>query len=572
MITNLKNIYKIFSSIQQTKNIFFISLVISVLGLLEIASLYSLYLIFSYLLDAKTYFATNSFYKFVESFNFIEINQNNYLQYVIILVFIIYFIKLFFSVLTYYLQFSFSEKIRIKLTEILLNSYIGKSFLFHVNTNISKLIRNINIEIGNFCTGVVQQLISVMTELVLLTFIIIFLFFFNTKIVVFSFLYIFPFFILYSYLSKKYFFKFGQVRHELSSKILKSLIEPLQSIKEIKVYGANDFFIKKNITLNKQLSRIQIFLNILSSTPRVIIEFLLISIILVVIFYGIFSDNLNQENLSISGVFCIAALRMMPSMSKILNATNLIKINLPALNVILKEINDKKINKLVSKDFLNFKEEILIDNIFFEYKSTNKNLFLQFSAKIKKGKITGILGDSGVGKSTLVNIINGLIKPEKGRILVDKVDINVNNNIYKWQKNISYVPQKIFLMDESVMNNIVFNTGEKQIDQELLIKCAKIADIYEYIESLPEKFDTIIGELGSKISGGQIQRLGIARALYKKRELLILDEATNSLDPTSEIKILNNIKNYQEKLTVILISHNKNALSICDEIIDLGNK
>ena len=141
-----------------------------------------------------------------------------------------------------------------------------------------------------------------------------------------------------------------------------------------------------------------------------------------------------------------------------------------------------------------------------------------------------------------------------------------------WQKNISYVPQKIYLMDDSIKNNIVFNLDEDEINEELLIDSCKIAEIYEFIQNLPDKFETKIGELGSKISGGQIQRLGIARAIYKKRELLILDEATNSLDQTTEIKILNNLKKSKEKMTIILISHNKNILNICDDFIDLSAK
>ena len=573
MITNLQNIIRIFSAIQQKKNFFFIPLIISVLGLLEIASLYCLYLILSYLLNPNINFDTNFFYKFFETLDIIEINQYNYLRFVIIFVFVIYLFKLFFSILTYYIQFSFSENVRVILTKNLISSYMNKDILFHVDTNMSNLIRNISIEIGNFCNGVVQQLISIMTELVLLIFIIIFLFFFNSNIVIFSFLYIFPLFILYSYISKSYFLKFGQTRHELFSKIFKSLIELFQSVKEIKVYGAIAYFVEKNITLNKKLSKIQIFLNILSTTPRVIIEFLLISIVLIILFIGSASTNFTQENFSIAGVFMIAALRMMPSMSKMLSASNLIKTNLPAVRVILKEIEKFKIDKkIINNDVLEFKHEIKLDNISFKYKSTNKILFSELNAQIKKGKITGIIGDSGVGKSTLVNIINGLIKPEKGKILVDQTDINLNDNIYKWQKNISYVPQKIFIKDESIKYNISFNLDEKQIDQESLITSAKIADIYEYIESLPEKFDTVVGELGSKISGGQIQRLGIARAIYKKRQLLILDEATNSLDPKTEIKILNNLKKYHEKLTIILISHNKNALSVCDEWINLSDK
>jgi len=268
-------------------------------------------------------------------------------------------------------------------------------------------------------------------------------------------------------------------------------------------------------------------------------------------------------------MFAIASLRLMPSMTKIMNATNLMKTNLPSVEIILKEVNNYSFEKQNSSNFLNFKNEISIENIFFKFKSTDKIIFSNFSLKINKGKLIAITGKSGTGKSTFVNIINGLIKPEKGNIKVDKVDIYLNNNIYKWQKNISYVPQKIFLMDETIKNNIAFDLNDNQINEELIVKSAKIAEIYDFIESLPKKFDTKIGQLGSKISGGQIQRLGIARAIYKNRKLLILDEATNSIDEQTEVKIIENLKKSSNQLTILLISHNKNISKVCDEVINL---
>jgi ABC-type bacteriocin/lantibiotic exporter with double-glycine peptidase domain len=572
LIVELQKIFRILNSVQKSIKLFLISIVIAIQVLFEVISLYSIYLIFNYLINTNANFNTNFFYNLLEAFNFFDFDENYYLQYLIIFVLIIYILKLLFAFLTFFLQFSFVETVRIDITKKVFNSYLNKNFEFHNETNISELLRNISTEIGNFCNGVAQQLLFLITELLLLIFIILFLFFFNSKIVIFSFLCIMPLFIIYSYLSRNYFIKFGQARHILFAKIFKSLIEPFQSIKELKIYSAIEYFVEKNILLNKKLSKVQIMLNLLNSTPRVIIEFIIVSILLAIIFFANSSGKINQENLSLAGIFAIAAIRMMPSMSKILNTTNLIKSNLPSVNVIFDELSKTINKKKILEDKLNFNTEIQVKNIDFKYKSSNKKLFSNFNASIKKNKVTGILGESGVGKSTFVNIVNGLIRPDNGKIFVDNIDINSNNNVYKWQKNISYVPQKIYLMDESIKNNIAFNLDEDQINEKLLIHSCKIAEIYEFIQKLPDKFETKIGELGSKISGGQIQRLGIARALYKNRELLILDEATNSLDEITEIKILNNLKNSSNKMTIILISHNRNTLNICDDYIDLSLK
>ena len=572
MINYLQNILKIFNSIKYKKKFYFISFIVSILGLLEVVALYALYLILVYFIEPGSKIESSFFYKAVKKIGITELEANNYLQFLIILVFLIYFIKFFFSILTYYLQFSFSENVRIKIYKMLLNTYMHKEYSYHVETNFSELIRNMSIEIGNFCTGVVQQLLTIITELTLLFFIVLFLFFFNSKIVMFAFIFLFPLFILYSHLSKSYFFKYGQLRHDLFAKVLKSLIEPIQSIQEIKIYGATDYFVNKNIFLNKQISKVQILLNMLSSTPRIVIEFLLISIFLVIIFFYNLNENFEKDNLSILGMFAIAALRLMPSMSKIMNAGNLMKTNLPSVKTILKEVNNYNFEKKIFLEDFSFKKEISVENIFFKYKHMDKIIFSNLSLKIKKKKLIAITGKSGTGKSTLVNLLNGLIKPENGTIKVDNVNIHLNDNMYKWQKNISYVPQKIFLMDETIKNNIAFDLNDNEIDMELMIKSAKIAEIYDFIESLPEKFNTKVGQLGSKISGGQIQRLGIARAIYKNRKLLILDEATNSLDEQTEIKILENLKKTTNQLTVLLISHNKNVLKLCDELINLDAK
>ena len=349
MITQLQKIFQIMSSVKKSIRLFLISVVIFLQGLFEVISLYCVYLVFNYLLSPDENLNTNFFYNTIEKLNLVDIGENNYLQYLIIFVLIIYVLKLLFAILTFFLQFSFVEKVRVDITKNVFNSYINKDFEFHNETNISEILRNISLEIGNFSNGVAQQLLHLITELLLLIFIIIlFLFIFNSKIVIFSFLYILPLFILYSYISRNYFINLGKSRHVLFAKIFQSFIEPLQSIKELKIYGAVEYFVNKNILLNKKLSGVQILLNLFNSTPRVIIEFIIITILLTIIYIGHGSGKINQENLSIAGIFAIASLRMMPSMSKILNATNVMKANFPSIDLIFKELS--KIRK--KKQFL----------------------------------------------------------------------------------------------------------------------------------------------------------------------------------------------------------------------------
>ena len=190
-----------------------------------------------------------------------------------------------------------------------------------------------------------------------------------------------------------------------------------------------------------------------------------------------------------------------------------------------------------------------------------------FSLDIKKNETLGIIGQSGVGKSTLVNLIIGLLDTDKGKIQVDGKDIQ--NNIKNWQNSIGYIPASCYLLDDTIKNNIAFGVKEQNINDEMIKKAAKDAQIYDYIIGLEQKFDTIIGERGVKLSDGQKQRIGIARELYRNNEILVLDEATSTLDINTEDEILETLSNFKKSKTIIIISHRNNTIKICDRVISL---
>ena len=217
---------------------------------------------------------------------------------------------------------------------------------------------------------------------------------------------------------------------------------------------------------------------------------------------------------------------------------------------------------------MNFKKDIVLDNVSFSYEDTSKPALYDINLKIKQGQSVGIIGSSGAGKSTLVDIILGLLSPTTGKLIIDDTEIN-KTNISSWQKNIGYVSQSIYLLDDTYKKNIGFGLSNKKINDSELKNAIKLSKLKELIETLPNGVDSLIGESGVRISGGQRQRIGIARALYKNPDLLVLDEATSALDNETEKDVMDSINNLQGNMTIIIIAHRLTTVKDCDIIVEL---
>jgi len=576
LISDLLKTWKILNQ-KQVIGIITISILSFCLGLIEVFALYSLYALLNFFINPDT--ANNLDYIFGKINNFsslVRIDSDNYFLSILFFIIFIFLIRFLFSIFAFYKQYKFVEDCRVEMNTNIFKTYLKKNYSFFINTSNFELIRNINQEIGNFCNGVLQQSITIITEIMILLFIISYLSFVESKIVLLVILVIAPIFILYFLFFKNRFGNLGKVRFSVSSNILKSIIEPIQGIKEIKIFNSENIFIKKNKFHNNELKRVQMLLNFFNSIPRSIIEFILILVFMLYLILGDFDHNISSETLSIIGLFGIATIRLLPSLSRILNCLNIIKSNFPSIDIIYKEISSFRENNLIhvqnSDKKIDFNSKIFIKNISFQHENSNQNILSNYSEEIERGKITTIFGASGAGKSTLVDLISGLIKYDEGDILIDNKSLKDTVNVRQWQNLIAYVPQKIYLMDESIKKNIIFDLDDKNIDEKLLVDCTKKAEIYDFIVNLPDKFETNIGDLGSKVSGGQIQRIGIARALYKKKDVLIFDEATNSIDPDTEVRILSNLKKDQKNKTIIMISHNIGSHKISDKVIELRKK
>ena len=346
--------------------------------------------------------------------------------------------------------------------------------------------------------------------------------------------------------------------------------ESFRLIQEIKILKLSKYFVSKFVFSNNLSAINQFKHQFVQSLPKHWFELLAIFGFTILILVLTYFDDSSKNILVILGLFAAATFRLLPSIIKSINSIQNIHYCLPVLNNLLDEFDVK--NNKNDFDRINLNKKILITkeihlkDISFKYENSDIKILDNINLKIDQGSSVGIMGPSGVGKTTLINIILGLLRPSSGTIFVDGVDIYKNLN--SWQNNIGYVPQNITLIDSKLKNNIALGVEEIDIEESKIAKCIKEAQLENFVQD-KKKLDTYVGELGSRLSGGQKQRIGIARSLYNDPQVLVLDEFTNALDSSTEDKILGQISNLNKK-TIIMISHKLTTLSKCDKVYELS--
>ena len=395
-----------------------------------------------------------------------------------------------------------------------------------------------------------------------------FLLFYDFKISIIIFFLSIIFIFSSSFLSKKKLFNLGEKVRVFEQFRIQNYIESFNLIKEIKIYNKQDFFVNRDINFTSNFLQTDFLFRFIKSIPTVLVELLLILIMLILILISIDAKS-TSHILELLGVFAAAGLRLMPSTKKIVSSIQSLRYALPSIKNIIEEfprketLNLKNIAKINIKDF---KKKILVSNLSFKYRNQEEFLFKNLNLEIKKGKIIGVKGRTGSGKTTFLNLILGLVEPFSGTIIFDDHKFK-DINLKSLHNLVGYVPQNIYLMDASIKDNISFFSND--ISNTQIEESIDKANLRKFINQFPDGLNSKIGEKNNKISGGQAQRIAIARALAKSPKILILDEATNALDISTENEILKGISDLRSKLTIIMISHDENSLKICDEIIDL---
>ena len=498
------------------------------------------------------------------------------LIYFIILFAGVYLIKNIFLSTLIYIKTSFIFSVGNFYAKKLLKLYLKKPYSFHNENNSSKLINNLINETSLASGQFLLSIIDLIIEFLLIIGIFFILFFVEPKLTIFV-TFGFLFFALIYFLSvKKKILNYGYLRQITNNLRLKLYNETFVNIKFHLIYKKTEKLIKDIVDNLENIRTLNTRYVFLQHLPRYLLEFLVVIIFCIIILTFSYSNMLGVSNLVPAlALFSAAAYKILPSINKIIQRLQNLKFAKSAIKLISEELKgeikiENNFEAQTNKEKLKF-YNLIINNVSFNFNKESKPIFSNISLEIVKGKIYGFIGPTGSGKSTLIDILMYLHNLEGGELILNN-KINLKNRENDWHKLIGYVPQRVFLQDDSIKNNIAFGEHEHEINKENLLKSIRSSQLENFILSLKDGLDTKVGENASKLSGGQIQRIGIARALYLDPEILFLDEITSSLDAKTEQEILSLIKSLKKEKTIIFITHNKSNLEICDEVYEVNNQ
>jgi len=513
---------------------------------------------------------------FSQFFAFGNLTGKNLIYMGLLITSLIFLVKNLVLVFNLWQQTKFLRNLQFEFTSRLFKYYLKNDYIFFLQNNSAHLYRNLTNIISAFVSYIKGYMIFLSEIIVFLgiAFVLLYVDLFGTLIILFL-VGLVSFLIYISTIGK--ISLLGKQRNIIDGQLNKHLFQGMASAKDVKILDREEdliYQVDKNLFRSTRISHIIQFINVL---PRFSFEMLMVFTFSILIFVMIGAKRDMIDIIQYLGVFAVASFRIVPGASRILTSYQTIRHLEPSVKILLQEFTSK--DNTSAKDELHLKEknlplkfqkEINLTNLSFSYPIRKEFSLSKISMTVKKGDFIGIIGETGSGKSTLVNLLTGLLKPSEGKVEVDK--LNINSNLEDWYKKIGYVPQSVYLTDDTIKKNIAFGLRESNIDNTLVKQAVEKASLGELIKNLSEGLETIVGEKGIRLSGGQQQRIGIARALYRDPEILILDEATSSLDQQTEKKIIESIQLLKRKKTLIIITHRLATIKDCDKIffIDKG--
>jgi len=514
----------------------------------------------------------NYLYKF---FNFQS--TTTFMIFAVIALLFIFIVKNLYILLFLYVQNRIVLNQQVKLSKRLFETYLSKPYTFHLQRNTADLLRNVNIEVPNLFQGIIMSAFMLITEILVIACIMgLLLYTTSISTIIASGLLGGSVFLFFKIFRKKI-NKLAKQQQVVDGMMIKWVNQGLGASKEVKVTGKESYFVSAYTSKSQINANIKRYRMMLEQSPRLFIETILVMIVLIMVLIIIFQGKNTANIVSTMALFGMAAFRLMPSINRVMNMITAIRFSKPALTVVYEDLftnnetNSGKgtIESVVNKsDNRKFTDSIKLNEVSFRYPNQKEYSLKDISLTIPIGHSVAFIGESGAGKTTLVDMILGLFQPEKGSILVDGENISEIKS--KWQQKIGYIPQSIFLTDDSIRENVAFGVPKDQIDDHAVWSALEQAQLKEFIEGQPNQLDTTVGERGIRLSGGQRQRIGIARALYHNPEIIFMDEATSALDNETEKDIMSAIDNLKGEKTLIIIAHRLSTIKNCDKVFKIN--
>ena len=536
--------------------------------IIELLSIGSIPLYASLILNPS--FVINYSQNYLDLSFLLDYNKNNLIIYGSIILIIIFIIKNLILTFINYYNGTINKEIKANLASRLFRKYILSDYETHLSRNTAIIIRNITTEVTRTSIYILSFVMLIKEFLILLSiFILLFTVDFRTTAIIFV---VFPLVSgTYYYLIKNSSKERGKIIQILTGQNLKTLNHSLGSLKFLKILNKENFMIKIFSDRINQIEYKDFIQRFLLTLPKITLEVLTIVMFSIITISFLYSDRSLNTFIPFITLFCVSAIRIIPSLNLISISFTNIKFNSPAFLLITNELRDSlEIKNNKNQQNIQgeiFNKEIKLKNISYKYPNTKNNVLQKINLSIRPGDKIGILGPSGSGKSTLIDLILGLLKPNEGEITIDGKKLNVKN----WNNKLGYVSQDVYLLDDTIRANVAFGENESQFNQTRFYNAIEKSQLSQFINSLEKKDLTEVGDRGVRLSGGQKQRIGIARCLYLNPKLIILDEPTSSLDEENEMKIMQDIYNLKE-YTIIIISHKNQIFKDCKKIFKVENK
>jgi ABC-type multidrug transport system fused ATPase/permease subunit len=479
---------------------------------------------------------------------------------------VIYFLKSAFLVWSAWIQSGFSLGITARIGRELFENYLRQPYPFHLQRNSSVLIRNSQSSTA-LMGGVFDPMLSIMTDsLVTLG-----LFSLLIKLEPIGSLTTLAVFGLSAFSFRRFtsarIKKWGEAQNNYRRMIIQHLQQGLGGVKDVKILGREDYFISEYSEQLTGSAAVVRRYNVSQMMPRTGLEILTITGLAVLVSTMVVSGEDLSNVLPVLGLFGAAAFRLVPAVSRMVTMVQTIAINRPIVNELFHDLSLRASNSPKRQNHDGFDQEVEVNDLSFKYETAPTNALSNVSLRVKRGEAVGLVGPSGSGKSTLVDVLLGLMAPASGAVLVDGV--NVQDRVRWWQDQIGYVPQSIFLTDDTLRRNVAFGLPKSAIDDAAVDAAIRAAQLEEFVKTLPLGLETVVGERGVRLSGGQRQRIGIARALYHNPDVLVLDEATSSLDTETEHGVMQAVQALQGNKTVIIVAHRLSTVEYCDRLYRL---